>query len=130
MEDAGYRLDTENQRQCHIFWKNLFSIYKAGIDKALYYCIKAFEYYSKGYLKISKMSLVDVIKKWEIQYTSYIEQLETWVLRLRKGDLMCLTDLENPQVAERPKVNECSWNNAKNEWAFAGEEESLKERGL
>ncbi|OOF97139.1 hypothetical protein ASPCADRAFT_128841 [Aspergillus carbonarius ITEM 5010] len=76
------------------------------------------------------MSLVDVIKKWEIQYRSYIEQLETWVLGLRKGDLMCLSDLENPQVAERPKVNECSWNNAKNEWAFAGEEESLKERGL
>lgn len=43
---------------------------------------------------------------------------------------MRLSDLENAQVAERLKVNEGSWNNAKNEWAFPSEEESLKEKGL
>lgn len=43
---------------------------------------------------------------------------------------MRISDLENPQVIERLKVNECSQNNAKNEQAFASEEESYKVIGL
>jgi hypothetical protein len=38
--------------------------------------------------------------------------------------------LRTPQVVERLKVHEPSWNNAKNEWAFASEEESFREKGL
>lgn len=130
MEDAGYGLGGENQRQCRIFWKNLFNMREAGIDKALYYRTQEFDGYCKAYPKTSEMSLVDAIKKWETQYRPYIEQLETRVLRLGKGDLMRLSDLENPQVAERLKVNECSWNNAKNEWAFSSEEDIFKEKGV
>jgi hypothetical protein len=42
---------------------------------------------------------------------------------------MRLSDLENPQVVERLKVHESTWNNAKNEWAFSSEEESFREKG-
>ncbi|GLI82207.1 hypothetical protein PoHVEF18_010616 [Penicillium ochrochloron] len=130
MEDAGYGLGAENQRQCRIFWKNLFQMREAGIDKVLYYRTKEFDSYCKGYPKTSEISLVDEIMKWETQHRPHIEQLETRALRLAKGDLMRLSDLENPQVEERLKVHESSWNNAKNEWAFASEEESFRKKGL
>ncbi|KAJ5471915.1 hypothetical protein N7539_008484 [Penicillium diatomitis] len=130
MEDAGYGLGAENQRQHRIFWKNLFKMREAGIDKVLYHRTKEFDSYCKGYPKTSEISLVDAIKRWETQYRPYIEQLETRVLRLGKGDLALLSDLDNPQVAERLKVHESSWNNAKNEWAFTSEEERFKRKGL
>lgn len=130
MEDAGYGLGAENQRQCRIFWKNLFQMREAGIDKVLYYRTKEFDSYCKGYPKTSKISLVDAVMKWETQHRPHIEQLETRALRLAKGDLMRLSDLQNPQVADRLKVHESSWNNAQNEWAFTGEEESFKEKDL
>ncbi|OKP13738.1 hypothetical protein PENSUB_581 [Penicillium subrubescens] len=130
MEDAGYGLGAENQRQCRIFWKNLFQMREAGIDKVLYYRTKEFDSYCKGYPKTSRIPLVDVVMKWETQHRPHIEQLETRALRLAKGDPMRLSDLENPQVVERLKVHESTWNNAKNEWAFTSEEESFKEKGL
>ena len=68
MEDAGYGLGTENQRQNRIFWRNLFKMREAGIDKVLYYRTKEFDSYCKGYPKTSVISLVDAIKKWETQY--------------------------------------------------------------
>ncbi|KAJ5111726.1 hypothetical protein NUU61_001356 [Penicillium alfredii] len=126
MEDAGYGLGSENQRQCRIFWKNLFQMREAGIDKVLYYRTKEFDSYCKGYPKTSEISLVDAMMKWEAQHRPHIEQLETRALKLAKGDFMRLSDLENPQVLERLKVHEPSWNNAKNEWAFTSEEESFK----
>ncbi|KAJ6041556.1 uncharacterized protein N7446_010562 [Penicillium canescens] len=130
MEDAGYGLGAENQRQCRVFWKNLFEMREAGIDKVLYYRTKQFDSYCKGYPKTSEISLVDAIMKWETQHRPHIEQLETRALRLAKGDLMRLSDLEHPQVVERLKVHESSWNNAKNERAFTREEESFNAKGL
>ena len=129
MEDAGYGLSAENQRQCRIFWKNLFEMREAGIDKALYYRTREFDSYCKGYPKSAEISLVEAIMKWETQHRPHIEQLETRALRLAKGDLMRLSDLENPQVVGRLKVHESSWNNAKSEWAFTSEQESFKEKG-
>ena len=41
-----------------------------------------------------------------------------------------LSDLDNPQVAERLKVHESSWDNAENKWAVTSEEERFKEKGL
>ncbi|KAJ5267410.1 hypothetical protein N7478_010218 [Penicillium angulare] len=101
MEDAGYALGAENQRQCRIFWKNLFEIREAGIDKNV------------------SNPLVDTIMNWEAHHRSD-----------SKGDLRHLSGLEAPQVAERLKVQGSSWNNAKNEWAFTGEEENFKEKSL
>lgn len=96
MEDTRYGLGSENQRQCRIFWKNLFQIREAGIDKVLYYRTKEFDSYCKGYPKTSEISLVDAMMKWEAQHRPHIEQLETRALKLAKGDFMRLSDLENP----------------------------------
>ncbi|KAJ5754200.1 hypothetical protein N7533_003743 [Penicillium manginii] len=103
---------------------------EAGIEKALYYRTKEFDSYCKGYPKTSETSLVDTIKKWEVQYRPHIEQLETRILRLGKDDLMRVSDLDNPQVSERLKIQESCWNCARNEWAFPNEEESFKGLGL
>ncbi|KAJ5117563.1 hypothetical protein N7448_011195 [Penicillium atrosanguineum] len=103
---------------------------EAGIEKVLYYRTKEFDSYCKGYPKTSVISLVDAIKNWETQYRPHIEQLEIRALRLGKGDLVRLSDLDNNQVAERLKVHESSWDNAKNKWALASEEERFKEKGL
>lgn len=130
MQDAGYALGAENQRQCRIFWKSLFEMREAGIDKVLYYRTKEFDSYCKGYPRTSAISLVDTIMNWETHHRSYIEQLETRAFRAAEGDLRRLSDLEAPQVAERLKVQESSWNNAKNEWAFTDEEENFKEKKL
>ncbi|KAL7649125.1 hypothetical protein ACMYSQ_012470 [Aspergillus niger] len=130
MEDAGHRLGAENQRQYRIFWRNLLKMREAGIEKALYYRTKEFDSYCKGYPKTSETSLVDTIKKWEAQYGPHIEQLETRLLRLGKGDWARVSDLDNPQVTERLKVPESCWNCTRNEWAFPNEEESYKGIGL
>jgi hypothetical protein len=73
---------------------------------------------------------VDAILKWETKYRPHFEQLETRALRLGKGDYARLCDLENPEVIERLKVRESSWNNGRNDWVSLGEEESFKAKGL
>ncbi|KAJ5654958.1 hypothetical protein N7490_001961 [Penicillium lividum] len=123
---AGYGLGADNQRQCRIFWKALFQMREAGIDKALYYRTKEFDSYCKGYPKTAEISLVDTIMSWETQYRPYIEQLETRVFRLEQGDLARLCDLECPHVMERLEVSKSSWNNAGNEWASIKEQESFQ----
>ncbi|KAJ6012337.1 hypothetical protein N7522_002692 [Penicillium canescens] len=40
MEGTGYSLGAENQRQYRIFWKNIFHMREAGIDKILFYRTK------------------------------------------------------------------------------------------
>ncbi|KAJ5713148.1 uncharacterized protein N7483_010329 [Penicillium malachiteum] len=96
MEAAGYKLGAENQRQCRIFWKNLFQMREVGIDKVLYYRTKEFDSYCRGYPKTAEISLVDATMSWETQYRPFIEQLETRVLRLGQGDLARFCDLETP----------------------------------
>lgn len=81
-----------------------------GIEKVFYYRTKEFDSYCKGYLKTAEICLLDTIKKREAQYRPYIEQLETRLLRLGKGDLARILDLDNPQVSERLKVLESCWN--------------------
>lgn len=126
MAVAGYGLGAENQRQHRIFWKALFQMREAGIDKALYYRTKEFDSYCKGYPKTAEISLVDTIMSWETQYRPFIEQLETRVLRLEQGDLARFCDLESPRVMERLEVSKSSWNNAGNNWASIKEQESFQ----
>jgi hypothetical protein len=54
MEDVGYRLGAENQRQCRTFWKTLFKMREVGIDKVLFYRTKEFDSYCKGCPKIGR----------------------------------------------------------------------------
>jgi hypothetical protein len=46
---------------------------EAGIDKVLYYRTKEFDSYCKGYPKMSEISLVDEVMRWETYYRPYIE---------------------------------------------------------
>lgn len=130
MEDTGYSLGAENQRQYRIFWKNIFHMREAGVDKILFYRTKEFDSFCRGYSKTSETPLVDKVLRWENEYRSHIEQLETRITKLKTGDSKRLSYLSNPQALERLKVPEVSWNNASNEWAVNAEEESFRQCGL
>jgi hypothetical protein len=130
MEDIGYSLGAENQRQCRIFWKNIFHMREAGVDKILFYRTKEFDSFCKGYSKASETPLVDKVLRWENEYRSHIEQLEMRMTQLKTGDLKRLSYLRDPQVLERLRVPELSWDNASNEWAVNAEEESFRQCGL
>ncbi|KAJ5876395.1 uncharacterized protein N7529_001979 [Penicillium soppii] len=130
MEDTGYSLGAENQRQYRIFWKNIFHMREAGVDKILFYRTKEFDSFCRGYSKTSETPLVDKVLRWENEYWSHIEQLEPRITKLKTGDSKRLSYLSNPQALERLKVPEVSWNNASNEWAVNAEEESFRQCGL
>ncbi|KAJ6069133.1 hypothetical protein N7499_011020 [Penicillium canescens] len=55
MEDTGYSY--------RIFWKNIFDIREAGVNKILLYRIKEFDSFCRGYSKTSETLLVD---KWAV----------------------------------------------------------------
>ncbi|KAJ5111474.1 hypothetical protein N7532_002009 [Penicillium argentinense] len=122
MEDTGYSVGAENQRQCRIFWKNIYDMREAGVDKILFYRTKEFDNFCRGYCKTSETPLLDKVLRWENEYRSHIEQLEVRITKLKTGDSKCLSYLSNHQVLERLKVPEPSWNNASNEWAVNAEE--------
>ncbi|KAJ5418699.1 uncharacterized protein N7487_002249 [Penicillium crustosum] len=128
MEDTGYSVGAENQRQYRIFWKNIFDMREAGVDKILFYRTKEFDSFCRGYSKTSETPLVDKILRWENEYRSHIEQLEMRITKLKTGDSKRLSYLSNLQVLERLKVPEPSWNNASNEWAVNAEEEIFRQR--
>ncbi|CDM37263.1 hypothetical protein DTO013E5_8369 [Penicillium roqueforti] len=129
MEDTGYSLGAENQRQYRIFWKNIFHMREAGIEKILFYRTKEFDSFCRGYSKTSETPLVDKVLRWENEYLPHFEQLETRITKLKTGDSKRLSYLTNPQVLERLKVPELSWDNASNEWAVNTEEESFRQCG-
>ncbi|KAJ5982539.1 hypothetical protein N7451_012639 [Penicillium sp. IBT 35674x] len=128
MEAAGYGLGPENQRQCRIYWKNLYKMREAGIEKFLYYRTKEFDSYCRGYPKTAEVSLVDTVTLWENQYRPFIDQLESRALRLGQGDLARLCDLEPSQITERLQVPKSSWNNGGNVWASVMENESFQDK--
>lgn len=126
MEEAGYGMGAENQRQCRNFWKSLFDMRKAGVEKILFYRTKEFDSYCKGYPKNLETSLVDMIVKWEKVYAAQIEQLENRVLKLKEGDFTRRSYLSHQHVNRRLEVQESSWNNAANEWLSGDEETRFK----
>ncbi|KAA8648116.1 hypothetical protein EYZ11_012048 [Aspergillus tanneri] len=126
MEETGYRLGTENQRQCRNFWKSLFEMRKAGVDKILLYRTKDFDSYCKGYPKNSEVSLVDTVVKWEKVYATQIEQLENRILKLSDGDVTRRSYLDLPDVAQRLQVEGSSWNSITNKWLSNDEEAKFK----
>lgn len=65
MEDTGYSVGAENQRQYRIFWKNIFDMREAGVDKILLYRTKEFDSFCRGYSKTSETPLVDKVLRWE-----------------------------------------------------------------
>lgn len=98
---------------------------EAGIEKKkkiLFYRMKEFDSFCRGYSKTSETPLVDKVLRWENECHSHIEQLETRIAKLKTGDSKRLSYLSNPQVLERLKVPELSWDNASNERAVNTEE--------
>lgn len=48
MREAGYGLSLANQRQCRLFWKRLFEMRNAGVDKILLYRTEEFDRFCKS----------------------------------------------------------------------------------
>ncbi|EAW16714.1 uncharacterized protein NFIA_060700 [Aspergillus fischeri NRRL 181] len=125
MEDLGYGLSPESQRQHCKLWKGLFDMRQAGINKFLIYCTQEFDSYCKTYPQSSETSLIDTVAKWEKAYGSYIEQLEYLVSHYMKGDVARKSYVRFPPVAARLTVPGQSWNDAGNAWFSADEESSF-----
>jgi len=125
-EIAGLGTSSESQRQYRGFWKVLFDIRKAGVEKITCYRTAEFDNYCKTYPKRSDISLVDTIVSWERLYGPQIDQLEGRVFEQRKGDLSGRSRLKQKHVTERLDVAESSWNDASNEWYSSDEEAAFK----
>lgn len=124
MLEAGYGLSLANQRQCRLFWKRLFDMRNAGIDKILLYRTKEFDRFCKSYPSESEMSLIEIAQLWEEKYSFHIKQLEERVAEESKGDLTGRLWLSQPLLIDRLSVPGSSWNCAVNPW-FSSTEETV-----
>ncbi|KAJ5882748.1 uncharacterized protein N7473_011182 [Penicillium subrubescens] len=121
MREAGYGLSLANQRQCRLFWRRLFEMRQAGVDKILLYRTKEFDRFCKSYPSDAGASLVELVRLWENTYGLQIKQLENRVTRESMGDFTGRLWLGQTNLAERLKIPEAAWNNASNPW-FSNEE--------
>ncbi|KAJ5309214.1 hypothetical protein N7508_004593, partial [Penicillium antarcticum] len=64
MREAGYRISLANQRQCRLFWKRLFDIRNAGVDKILLYRTKEFDRFCRSYSLEAGSSLIETKSEW------------------------------------------------------------------
>ncbi|KAL4944391.1 hypothetical protein BDV06DRAFT_187494 [Aspergillus oleicola] len=126
MEDAGFDLGAENQRQHRNLWKSLFQMRQEGISKFLAYRTQEFDSYCKTYPRRSATSLVDRVAEWEKVYRLHIEELENLVSRFMEGDIARRSYLEHPPVATRIDIPGNSWNDANNAWFSVDEGYSVK----
>ncbi|KAJ5751370.1 hypothetical protein N7533_008398 [Penicillium manginii] len=101
MREAGYGLSLANQRQCRLFWKRLFQMRSAGVDKILLYRTKEFDRFCKSYSSEAGAALVEMVRLWEENYGFYIKQLEESVAEQSKGDLTGRLWLSQSFVADR-----------------------------
>ncbi|KAJ6003885.1 hypothetical protein N7540_013167 [Penicillium herquei] len=124
MREAGYGLSPANQRQCRLFWKRLFDMRNAGVDKILLYRTKEFDRFCKSYSSEAETSLIEIVQLWEEKYGFYIKQLEERVAEESKGDLTGRLWLSQPLLTDRLSVPEDSWNCAVNPW-FSSVEETV-----
>ncbi|KAK1138882.1 hypothetical protein N8T08_001709 [Aspergillus melleus] len=125
MEDLGYGLSPESQRQHRTLWKALFDMRKAGISKFLIYRTQEFDTYCKSYPRRCAVTLVNRVTEWERVYRSYIEHLENLVTRFIEGDVARRAYLTYAAVAARINIPGLSWNDASNAWFSPDEEYSF-----
>ncbi|KAJ5971804.1 uncharacterized protein N7479_001722 [Penicillium vulpinum] len=124
MREAGYGLSLANQRQCRLFWKRLFEMRNAGVDKILLYRTKEFDRFCKSYSSEAGASLVEMVRNWEKRYAFHIKQLEERVVEESKGGFTGRLWLSQSLVADRLRVPENAWNSATNPW-FSSVEETV-----
>jgi hypothetical protein len=110
MEDIGYALSAQNQRHYRFFWKALWEMREAGVDRILLYRTKDFDSFCRSYSRKSVISLVDLMVTWETQFRPHIEQLETRVARLRNGDTNRNFYLDDPLVTNQLSIRATAWN--------------------
>lgn len=124
MREAGYGLSLANLRQCRLFWKRLFDMRNAGVDKILLYRTKEFDRFCKSYSSEAGASLIEIVRLWEERYGFYIKQLEERVVAESKGDLTGRLWLSQPLLMDRVSVPGLAWNCALNPW-FSSVEETV-----
>jgi hypothetical protein len=96
------------------FWKRLFKMRNAGVDKSLLYRTKEFDRFCKSYSSEAGSSLVEMVRNWEERYAFHIKQLEERVAEESKGDYKVRLWLSQPLIADRLSVPENAWNSAIN----------------
>lgn len=129
MEDIGCALSSQNQRHYRFFWKTLWEMREAGVDRILLYRTKDFDSFCRSYPRKSAISLVDLMATWETQFRPYIEQLETRVARLKNGDTNRNFYLDDPLVANQLSIRATAWNNSSNQWANSTEQKLFLDHG-
>ena len=129
MREAGYGLSLANQRQCRLFWKRLFEMRNAGVEKILLYRTKEFDHFCKSYSSEAGASLIEMARNWEERYAFHIKQLEERVAEESKGDFTGSLWLNQPLVADRLSVPENAWNSAINPWFSSVEETVFQSSG-
>ncbi|KAJ5033203.1 hypothetical protein NUH16_003119 [Penicillium rubens] len=122
MREAGYGLSLANQRQCRLFWKRLFEMRNAGVDKIVLYRTKEFDRFCKSYSSEAGASLVEMVRNWEERYAFHIKQLEERVAEESKSGFTGRLWLSQPLVADRLSVPENAWNSAINPWSSSVKE--------
>ncbi|KAJ5367864.1 hypothetical protein N7541_001805 [Penicillium brevicompactum] len=106
------------------FWKRLFEMRNAGVDKILLYRTKEFDRFCKSYSSEAGASLVEMARNWEEKYAFHIKQLEERVAEESKGDFTGRLWLNEPLVADKLSIPENAWNSAINPW-FSSVEETV-----
>ncbi|GLA67400.1 hypothetical protein AtubIFM54640_010718 [Aspergillus tubingensis] len=130
MEEVGYGTSPQNQRLWRNLWKNLFLMRKDGVDRILFYRIKEFDAYCKGYPRPCETPLLKMVLSWEKTYGPQIELLEHRATRWSQGDFTGQVYLDDPDVAQRLEVQDMSWNNAANNWLSSDEESAAQLAGV
>ncbi|KAJ5350293.1 hypothetical protein N7541_008020 [Penicillium brevicompactum] len=81
MEDTGYSVGAENQRQYRIFWKNIFDMREAGVDKILLYRTKEFDSFCRGDSKrLSYLSNLQVLERLKVPEPSWNNASNEWAV--------------------------------------------------
>lgn len=99
---------------------------EAGIDRILLYRTTEFNAFCEQFPSDAESTLVDTVMSWEQEYGPHIGRLEDRIREASKGDLTGRSWLKQPNIADRLKVPEASWNCGGNHWHSEAEATSFK----
>ncbi|KAK4068833.1 hypothetical protein Purlil1_13707 [Purpureocillium lilacinum] len=125
MKNARIGLSPANQRRCRRFWKSLSDMREAGVENLLFYRTKEFDSFCDNNNKGDGSGLVQTVLSWEKVYGPHLEHLAERAKKEAGGDRTGRLWLAQPHVAKRLHVREACWNDARNVWGCAEEEEQF-----
>ncbi|UNI15345.1 hypothetical protein JDV02_001885 [Purpureocillium takamizusanense] len=123
MKNARIGLSPANQRRCRRFWKSLSDMREAGVENILFYRTKEFDSFCDNNNRGDGSGLVQIVLSWEKVYGPHLEHLAERAKKEARGDRTGRLWLAQPHVAKRLHVPEAFWNDARNVWGCAEEEE-------